>query len=162
MTIRDAIAALEAYARPGEDLPEELFLFVSSVTPLVNVDLLIKDKSGRTLLTWRDDEFYGPGWHVPGGIIRYKEKAQERIVRVAEQELQCSVTAERDPIRISESFSEQRQRGHFISLLFRCELLTNPASSLEASDPPQRGQWKWHRGVPPDILPVHRMYDSFI
>ena len=33
-------------------LPEELFLFVSRVTPLVNVDLLIQDDQKHTLLTW--------------------------------------------------------------------------------------------------------------
>ena len=36
-------------------LPEEIFLFVSRTTPLVNVDLLIKDENGRTLLSWRDE-----------------------------------------------------------------------------------------------------------
>ena len=53
------------------------------LTPLVNVDLLIKD-SGRTLLTWRDDEFYGPGWHIPGGILGFKERALDRLAKVAE------------------------------------------------------------------------------
>jgi hypothetical protein len=48
-------------------LPEELFLFVSRITPLINVDLLIQDDGRRTLLTWRSDRFFGPGWHVPGG-----------------------------------------------------------------------------------------------
>lgn len=49
-----------------QGLPQEVFYFVSELTPLINVDLLIKDKSGRTLLTWRDDKFYGPAWHIPG------------------------------------------------------------------------------------------------
>lgn len=41
---------------------------------MVNVDLLIKNvSSNETLLTWREDEYYGPGWHVPGGIVRFKE-----------------------------------------------------------------------------------------
>jgi colanic acid biosynthesis protein WcaH len=40
---------------------------------------------GRTLLTWRDDESFGAGWHVPGGIIRYKETAADRIVRLRAQ-----------------------------------------------------------------------------
>src|SRR5258705_8683005 len=54
-------------------LPEELFLFISRITPLINVDLLIQDYGKGTLLTWRSDRFFGPGWHVPGGIIRHKE-----------------------------------------------------------------------------------------
>ena len=67
------IAALEAeIGDPRHGLPEEVFRLVSRLTALINVDLLIQDEGRRTLLTWRDDEFYGAGWHIPGGIIRYK------------------------------------------------------------------------------------------
>lgn len=59
-------------AKAGQ-LSEEVFLFISRVTPLVIVDLLIQDSVRRTLLTWRSDQFYGLGWHVPSGIIRYKK-----------------------------------------------------------------------------------------
>jgi len=66
-----------------------VFALVSRVTPLVNVDLLIKDEQRRTLLTWRDDEFFGAGWHVPGEIIRYKESAADRIRTCARLELEA-------------------------------------------------------------------------
>ena len=49
-------------SKAQNDLPEELFYFISSITPLTNVDLLIKNKDNQTLLTWRDDKYYGPGW----------------------------------------------------------------------------------------------------
>jgi len=65
---------------PRQGLPEELFLFVSELTPMINVDLLIKNDRNETLLTWRADNFYGPGWHIPGGIIRFKESASSRIL----------------------------------------------------------------------------------
>ena len=64
-------------------LPEELFYFISSITPMTNVDLLIKDNDNRTLLTWRNDKYYGPGWHIPGGIIRFKETFSIRISDVS-------------------------------------------------------------------------------
>src|SRR5438105_4861558 len=68
----DMRAAVQGLGCPlgdtGAGLPPEVFLFLSRVTPLLNVDLLIQDDRGRTLLTWRDDEFFGAGWHVPGGI----------------------------------------------------------------------------------------------
>ena len=69
--LREAIATLRAALGPAprNGLPEDLFLFVSSLTPLVNVDLLIRDDAGRMLLGWRHDAFYGPGWHVPGSFI---------------------------------------------------------------------------------------------
>ena len=61
-------AELDAWASTANNgLPHDLFVFVSRLTPLVNVDLLIQDPHHGTLLTWRHDETYGPGWHVPGG-----------------------------------------------------------------------------------------------
>ncbi len=162
MTLHEAIARLdEAAGKPGMDLPEELFLFISRVTPLVNVDLLVKDEHGHTLLTWRDDEFYGSGWHVPGGIIRYKEHAADRIRKVAEQEIGSPVEFDPVPIVIIETMSEQRERGHFLSMLYRCRLLGEPDPALRALERPRRGDWKWHTGTPDDLLPVHQVYERF-
>ena len=80
MNITEAIVALEKHVpNPSEGLPDELFLYVSRITPLVNVDLLIKDENGRTLLSWRDDQYCGQGWHVPGGIIRFKEALETSV-----------------------------------------------------------------------------------
>lgn len=50
---------------PAEGLGDELFLVVASLTPIVNVDILIV-KEGNILLSWRDDEQCGAGWHLPG------------------------------------------------------------------------------------------------
>ncbi len=158
MNLEHAISTLWAHAAVGQDLPEELFLFISSVTPLVNVDLLIKDEENRTLLTWRDDQHYGAGWHVPGGIIRFKEPALDRVQKVAQTELGCSVIAEPAPMFIAETFAETAIRGHFISLLYRCRLASDLDPGLQSGDIPERGQWRWHTGPPHDLLPVHRFY----
>ena len=64
-------------------LPQEIFYFVSRTTPMVNVDLLIKDERKRTLLAWRNDALAGEGWHLPGGIIRFKEKIEERLPEIS-------------------------------------------------------------------------------
>ena len=147
---------------PRHGLPEELFLFISRVTPLVNVDLLIQDEHGRTLLTWRDDEFHGAGWHVPGGIIRFKETAADRIRACARQELGVEVAFDETPIMVHESISAAVSRGHSIGLLFRCRLLGEPDGALQAmSDPPMVGQWRWHQHRPADLLPVHHAYAGF-
>ena len=54
---------------------EELYLAVSQLVPSVNVELLIRSEDRTsTLLTWRADQYYGPGWHVPGGVIRSRKK----------------------------------------------------------------------------------------
>jgi ADP-ribose pyrophosphatase YjhB (NUDIX family) len=145
------------------DLPEDLFLLISRLTPFVNVDLLIKDEQNRTLLTWRDDEFYGAGWHLPGGIIRFRETAGERVLAVARSELGADVTFEPSPLWVAELIDRTREtRGHCISLLYRCALTGAPRKELEYRGAPAPGLWKWHARCPPDLLPVHRVYERFL
>src|SRR2546425_13357634 len=104
-----ALAILNSWAAdPRTGLPYELFLFVSRLVPMVNVDLLISDDQGRILLTWRDDEIHGAGWHVPGGMIRFKETAEERIRTTALDELGAEVTFDRTPI-VEQMIEPERQ-----------------------------------------------------
>jgi colanic acid biosynthesis protein WcaH len=164
MTLSEAIRRLDELAGdPSSGLPEELFLFVSRMTPLVNVDLLIQDQARGTLLTWRSDQHYGSGWHIPGGIIRYKETAHQRIREVARHELGASVEFDAEPIAVFESMSGERDRGHFISLLYRCRLTSPLEPSLRAlGDPPAPGSWRWHTVPPRDLLEVHNLYRQFL
>jgi ADP-ribose pyrophosphatase YjhB (NUDIX family) len=161
--LRRGIDTLEgALGDPRRGLPEELFLLVSRLTPLINVDLLIQDDRSRTLLTWRDDDFFGAGWHVPGGIIRYKEPAADRLRACAREELGAEIAFDPAPILVWESIRAEDTRGHFISLLFRCRLLNPPDPGRAASDPPRSGQWRWHHGCPPDLLEAHRSYAQLL
>jgi colanic acid biosynthesis protein WcaH len=149
-------------ARQG--LPIELFLFVSQLTPLVNVDLLIKNRDGQTLMTWREDEFYGPGWHIPGGVIRFKEAAKHRIAEVAKSELGAVVRAEEHPLLVRELVAPHRDvRGHFMSLLYRCELVSGPYDGLRRSAArPKHGEWEWLDGCPDQIIWQHEVYRAVI
>ena len=158
-----AIATLEsAIGDPRQGLPEEIFLFVSRIAPLINVDLLIQDDSRRTLLTWRHDEYFGAGWHVPGGIIRYREMAADRIRACAREELGAEVAFQAAPDLVSETICEHKTRGHFISMLYRCTLLTPPDESRRArSNPPQPGEWRWHESCPTDLIDAHAHYRRF-
>lgn len=159
------IRAVEAHIDANaEGWPEELFLFVSRITPLINVDLLVQDDERRTLLTWRSDRFHGPGWHVPGGIIRFREPAADRIQIVAQRELGIAVAFDASPILVHESIeTHRRDRGHFISLLFRCR----PAGELDprrkyVPDAPQPGQWAWHARCPENLIPEQAAYAAFM
>jgi colanic acid biosynthesis protein WcaH len=156
--------ALEHIPDATVGLPQEAFYFVSQLTPLVNVDLLIKNQSGQTLLTWRSDEFYGPAWHIPGGIIRFKETAAERIQKVAQLELGCEVRFSPEPIKVSELFNPKRNiRGHFISLLYLCELISDPDKQKKMTDElPLPGHWAWHSGCPENFLNVQEPFRKYI
>ena len=143
---------------PTEGLPEDVFLFASAITPMVNVDLLIRNEQGQVLMTWREDKFCKAGWHIPGGIIRYKETAAERISAVARLELGAQVVFDEKPLAINEIIVPgRRERGHFISLLFECSLKTPPNEDrCFCSGDPNQGQWAWFGACPENIIVVHR------
>jgi colanic acid biosynthesis protein WcaH len=164
MRTEQIFAAIDELApAPENGLPIELFRFLSRIMPLVNVDLLVRDKELGTLLTWRHDENYGPGWHVPGGIIRYKETAEARIVATARRELGTEVEFEAEPIHIEQAIDPvQRERGHFISLLYRCRLLGSPEERLKWNpSSPEAGQWGWHLECPENLIPEQNHYRRF-
>lgn len=158
----ERLHGLAGNARDG--LPAPVFRLVSSLTPLVNVDLLIRNAAGHTLLTWRADQFYGPGWHIPGGIVRFKESTAARIALVAAGELGCAVSADPAPLALREITNPQRDvRGHFISLLFACRLDGTPDPALKfGGGEPKNGEWMWHDHCPDNLIPVHRAYRPWI
>lgn len=123
---------LKRVENPNEGLPEDVFLLVSSLVPLVNVDLIIKDTENRILLSWRDDKYFGKGWHVPGSIIRFKEYSEERIIKCLEAEVGDVIfdkLINKQFIRTFETILPFNERGHAISFLYRIN--THPFSVLE-------------------------------
>lgn len=164
--IGPTVAALEAMIpNPHDGLPDDVFLFATRITPMINVDLLIKNDAGQTLLTWRAHTlYYTPGWHVPGGIVRYKESLAQRVHAVAQAELGAEVAFDAAPIAIREVIQppERRNRGHFISLLFRCRLLSPPDEALRyRGGATGANEWQWHDRCPDNLLSVHAMYRDF-
>jgi ADP-ribose pyrophosphatase YjhB (NUDIX family) len=165
MNIVDAIAIIDQQVpNPSMGLPDELFYFISRTTPLVNVDLLIKDENGRTLLAWRDDQYAGRGWHVPGGIIRFRETLETRIEKVAESELGVSaISFEPVPVALNQVITPEREiRGHFISLLYRCFLSSSFVPKNAGLTVKDRGYAMWHDRCPDSLLKFHEIYREYI
>lgn len=163
--MKKIIGRLEAFIKdPTKGLPKEIFLLVSRLTPLVNVDLLIKDKRRRTLLTWRDDGYFPPGWHIPGGIIRYKETFSDRVRAVAAAELGVKVRFKAEPLAVKETILPSlNDRAHGIAFLFECSLIGSPDKKLKyVKGSPKPGQWAWHDKCPANLIAVHEMYREFI
>lgn len=164
MTIQEAIRVLDKHiANPREGLPEEVFLFLSRLTPMVNVDLLIKDKDNRVLLAWRNDQYVGAGWHIPGGIVRFQEDLDTRIQKVAKSEINATVEYLKEPIAINQIVCrEQSDRSHFISLLYQCFVSNEfipDNTGLSATDV---GFLKWHNTCPDNLISVHEIYRKHV
>lgn len=162
MDIGKAINYIEKQIKnPKNGLPEEVFLFVSRLTPLVNVDLLIQDEDGRTLLSWRDD-IHGTGWHIPGGIIRFKEKAEDRVFKVMEKEIGKSIKFDPEPIMFHQFICKHKTRGHFISILYRCFLSKNFILKNKDLKEGDKGYLRWHKKCPINLIESHKIYRKFI
>ena len=164
INMSDAISYLQKQVpNPSQGLPDEVFYYISSTTPLINVDLMIKDECGRILLSWRDDQYSGKGWHIPGGIIRFKETIEERIYQVSINEVGCVVEYDPVPLTVKQVIHKDRnKRAHFISLLFNCRLpgCYQPDNhGLTLEDP---GYLMWHYGVPEQFLACHNIYRQYL
>jgi colanic acid biosynthesis protein WcaH len=160
---QEAISLLESTvvnARIG--LPRDVFDFISRHTPMINVDLLVRDERGRTLLAWRIERNYTSGWHIPGGIVRYKETLEDRIMKVAETEIGAPVTFDPAPLAVSQIICPHVTRGHFISLLYRCHLSGSFVPDNEGRTEIDEGFLHWHETCPANIIKVHDMYRKYI
>lgn len=163
MNINDAIETLEKeIENPLMGLPQEVFYFVSKLTPMVNVDLLIKDERGRTLLAWRDDLFVNKGWHLPGGIVRFKETLENRVKKVAQTEIGVEVEFNPTPVAVNQLMSNRDVRGHFISFLYECKLQSSFIPLNEGIIKDEQGYLMWHDVCPTDLIKVHEIYRKYI
>lgn len=163
MRLEDHIAAIESSIDdPRQGLPQPVFDVICRIMPVVNVDLLIRNECREILLTWRDDELYH-GWHVPGGIVRFKERMADRVAAVARTELGTAVTMLPEPLAVNEIIlSERPARGHFVSFLFDCKLIGPPDETMRCRGAaPKRHEWAWHAAYPPDMISSHEIYRRF-
>jgi colanic acid biosynthesis protein WcaH len=164
MNILEAISFLDMHTtNKTECLPDEVFYFISRTTPMVNVDLLIKDENERTLLSWRDDRYTGNGWHIPGGIIRYKETLHSRLLKVAQKEIGVEIYFEEKPSAINEIIlPELENRAHFISFLYKCCIPLSFKIDNKNRKDNDAGFLKWHKKCPENLLKVQNIYREYI
>jgi ADP-ribose pyrophosphatase YjhB (NUDIX family) len=156
--VRDWFSNIDATKGIGEDL----FLSISQLTPIINVDLFVKNKHNEILLTWRSDEYYGPGWHVPGGVLRYKETLMERAKKVAINELGLDLCKIYGPKAHHEAFNFTRNiRGHFISFIFMVSIDNNPPKKKQAGKSPNQGEWKWFKKCPDNFINNQNFLKSY-
>ena len=161
--LSEAVRCLDTYIDdPRSGLPEEVFLFASRVTPMVNVDLLIRDARGRILLAWRDDVFSGQGWHIPGGIVRFQESLATRIQETAIGEIGCEVAFDETPVEFVELIKPGKQeRSHFITFVYDCRLPESWDTGTQLIKAGEVGFLAWHETFPENMIPVHHFYRKY-
>ena len=68
-------------------LSKETFKTIVDTTPLVSIDLLVRDAEGRILVGKRVNRPAQGFWFVPGGRILKNERLSDAFVRLTEAEL---------------------------------------------------------------------------
>ncbi len=68
-------------------LERETFLEIVRQTPLVSVDLIVRDENDKILIGLRNNEPARDYWFVPGGRICKDERIAQAFRRVAQEEL---------------------------------------------------------------------------
>ncbi|MBN3788787.1 GDP-mannose mannosyl hydrolase [Burkholderia sp. Ac-20353] len=71
-------------------LPLDTFLRVIDATPLIAIDLIVRNDEGSYLLGHRVNRPAQGFWFVPGGRIRKNERLDDAFRRITRDELGCS------------------------------------------------------------------------
>lgn len=167
--ISEAIGVLqhamnEEGINPVNGLPLDLFEFCTTMLPFINVDLIIQNKAGQILLSWRSDAHYGTGWQIPGGIIRMMETIDERIQKTAVREIGCKVSYDKTPMLVGENIirkhrdglQNQLERAHNIALLYDCKVPDGFVIDNGGRAETDEGFLKWFDKFPEDLLDCHK------
>lgn len=144
---------------PMRGLPEELFIFSTTLVPIVNIDLFVTNDKHQLLLSWRDDIWHGRGWHIPGGCVRLKENLETRVIKTAEKELRVPIVFNPDPIAVREiiepdnrpNLSNQMERCHNISFLYSCKV----KNGFKVKDVVDGVKMQWFDKLPDELLKTH-------
>lgn len=68
-------------------LPDETFKSIIQHTPLISIDLIVRNEAGEVLLGKRVNAPAKDYWFVPGGRVRKNETLDDAFVRLVKEEL---------------------------------------------------------------------------
>jgi colanic acid biosynthesis protein WcaH len=111
----------------------------------------VNPESGKRqiLLTLRDDQYYGKGWHIPGGFIGPGESRQETVERIASREIRIKPTFRQI---IKPFFHDDDPRFYHVALIFECYYEGEGAVSAG----------EWFDAMPQDIITAHEKYRAVV
>ncbi|WP_415399213.1 hypothetical protein [Synechococcus sp. W4D4] len=139
--------------KPEIGLPQSIFEGASYLLPLVNVEVVIRNKLGHIGLTWRERARDVPkaGWHIPGGIMRVGEAIGDRVFLTCMNE--CGIRPDSwTAVACSETILPIKDsRRHFISFIVEID-------SWEFVDRRKASSLEFFSNIPENIIENHRRY----
>lgn len=124
-------------------LDTKTFTTIVDNTPLISIDLIVKNDSGKVLLGKRLNAPAKGYWFTPGGRIYKNESMANAFVRIARDELGIEVTIEQASfIGTFEHFYEDSIFGdhistHYVVLAYTISLPTthcSPTTNIQHAD----------------------------
>ena len=119
-------------------VPSEIFRQIVRHAPLVSIDLIIEDESGRILVGLRNNEPAAGVYFVPGGIVRKDETVQAAFGRIVMAETGLGLEiAGAEFLGVFQHFYETnrfREPGfgtHYVVLGHRLKLARRPEIILD-------------------------------
>lgn len=74
-------------SKPASWLDREMFRQIVAGTPLISIDLIVRNEQGQVLLGQRLNRPAQGYWFVPGGRVRKDERLAEAFSRLTQEEL---------------------------------------------------------------------------
>lgn len=146
---------------PTPKLPPNEFADIVRRTPLVSIDLLVRDAANRVLLGLRQNQPARGFWFVPGGVVRKDETLAEALARISVDELDIPLAMDRVSLLgvyehfYRENFAEKPGFGtHYVVLAYQVSLDLDPAG-LPAD---QHRECRWF--TVPELLDDPRVHEN--
>src|SRR4051812_8086317 len=120
------------------------FLHIVDVTPLVSIDLILRNERSEVLLGQRTNRPAQGLWFVPGGRIRKNERVKEALQRISRHELGVTISAATllgvfDHIYPDNFLGAPGVNTHYVVLGMAAEL----AGNLRFTADDQHSELKW-------------------
>ena len=120
------------------------FLHIVDATPLVSIDLILRDERGEVLLGRRANRPAQGMWFVPGGRIRKNERVNEALQRISHRELGVTIAEAKllgafDHIYPDNFLGAPGVNTHYVVLGMAAELRSDLAFTVDE----QHEEFKW-------------------
>jgi colanic acid biosynthesis protein WcaH len=130
--------------RYASRMTTEKFLQIIEATPLVSIDLILCDESGRVLLGYRRNRPAQNTWFVPGGRIRKDERIADARRGIARRELGIDLDTARlvgvfDHLYPDNFLGTPGVSTHYVVLAFSAEI----SSGTVFLPDEQHGELRW-------------------
>lgn len=141
-------------------LDESTFRTVVDATPLVSIDLIVKDAQGRVLLGQRVNRPACHYWFVPGGRIQKNELLDAAFRRLTLTELGCEYERTQAQFQgvyehlYNDSVFGESHSTHYVVLAY-CLFVEAAALKL-----PKQQHSEYHWWLPADVLTSEQVHSN--